>query len=92
MGRPSKNNNAQAQEVESTAPVIAEVEGKEETEATTETTIQEIEISMGEDNSFYKNTGDVKFEYKDGRVSIISNESAEIFTKRGLGKIVKWEI
>lgn len=74
---------------------------KEEEKVNSTSNITMIDVSLSRPESVIKNSGDVLFRikysddfkgkktFKDGDETIMSKETAEIFTKRGMGEIVK---
>ena len=98
MGRPSKDKQ---EPVVTTDPVLTDTE-KEQTEPVVPLrNLHTVSVSFEQKETIIKNESDVNFEYnypsdfkgkkwfKDGHVSIISKESADLFVKQGIGKIIK---
>lgn len=99
MGRPSKN--PQDQSVENSDPVVTEISKTNEEVSDPLRNLKTVSVSFEQKEVIFKNENDVTFEYnypkdykgkkwfKDGDKTIISKESAELFIKQGIGKIVK---
>lgn len=101
MGRPSKKT--QESVVENADPVLIETKKDTEEVQTSDPlrTLKTVSVSFEQKEVIVKNENDVTFEYnypkdfngkkwfKDGDKTIISKESAELFQKQGIGKIVK---